>query len=146
MKTKNYIISLLLLVFVSFALQVQAEEVNFPAGSLIIPMDSIYQPEADGGLLEAYGLVFYLLQHKNTDGEHDITIYWIINQEKVDIYDSDFVIEVTSGGAVAVVYDHDGTTSPLTYKTGDGTYKVSYNGGPFIVSEEDAARAGISSR
>jgi len=141
MKTKNYIISLLLLVFASFPLLVQAEEVNFPAGSLIIPMDSVYQEEADGGLLEAYGLVFYLLQHKNTDDEHDITLYWIINQKKVDIYDSDFVIEVVSGGAVAVAYDHDGTTSPLSYKTGDGTHKVSYTGGPFIVSEEDAARA-----
>ncbi len=147
MKTKNYIISLLLLVFVSFALQVQAEEINFPAGSLILPMDGFYQSDDDGGILEAFGLAFYLLNHR-TDGDPDITLYWMINQDKVDIGDPDVVIEVTAAGlleydvdAVAKLYDHDNTVSDLTLNAGDSSLKVTYSGGPFIISAEDAGKA-----
>ena len=148
MKTKNYIISLLLLlVFASFALQVQAEEINFPAGSLVIPMDSFYQSDDDGGILEAFGMVFYLLNHR-TDGDPDITLYWMINQDKVDIGDSDVEIEVTAAGltaygadAVAKLYDHDNTSSDLTMNTGDSSLKVTYSGGPFIISADDAGKA-----
>ena len=76
MKIKLLIIILAVSVFAGLPLQAQAAEMNFPAGSLIIPMDSHYQPEADGGVLEAYGLVFYLLKHVNTEDppEHDITV------------------------------------------------------------------------
>jgi hypothetical protein len=45
-----------------------SNEINFPAGSLIIPMDSVYQGGQDavndGGMLEAYGLIYYLLDHR----------------------------------------------------------------------------------
>jgi len=82
MKSKIFII-IALFIFTGFSLKAQAAEMNFPAGSLIIPMDDFYQPDADGGILEAYGLVYYLLNHK-TDGDHDITVYWIINQEKTN--------------------------------------------------------------
>ena len=49
-------------------------ERSFSAGSFVIPMDEYYQPDADGGILEAYGLMYYILNHKNADGEHDITV------------------------------------------------------------------------
>ena len=107
--------------FSCLPLTVLAAEKNFPAGSLIIPLDSFYQPEDDGGILEAYGLVFYLLKHM-TEGEHDITVYWIINQEKTNIGGIDFVIEdltLEEGEAAVKRYDHAGGTSNLTFNTGD---------------------------
>jgi len=118
------------------------EERNFPAGSLIIPMDSLYQKSADGGILEAYGLVFYLLNHMS-DGENDITVYWIINGEKGDINGRDFAIEDNSTGeiAVAALYDHAGGDKALTFKADDNFQKVSYSGGPFIIDQTDAATA-----
>jgi hypothetical protein len=46
---------------------------SFEAGSLIIPMDVSFQ---DTGMLQAYGLVYQLL-------DHGITVYWVIDQDKV---------------------------------------------------------------
>ena len=60
MKTKIFIL-FILVVLACLPLKALAYERNFPAGSIIIPMDSFYQPEIDGGQLEAYGLVYYLL-------------------------------------------------------------------------------------
>jgi hypothetical protein len=54
-----------MIVLVGLPFQAPAYERNFPAGSIIIPMDAYYQPEADGGLLEAYGLAYYLLNHQD---------------------------------------------------------------------------------
>ena len=146
MKIKLLIIILAVSVFVGLPLQAKAAEVNFPAGSLIIPMDSYYQPGADGGVLEAYGLVFYLLKHVNNEDppEHDITVYWIINQEKTAIDATDFIIEdltLTTGSTVAELYDHDDTTSAITFNTGDSFQKITYNSAPFIIDEADAALA-----
>jgi len=143
MKKKNYIIFALLILF-CIPLQVFAEERNFSAGSLIIPMDSFYQEEDDGGILEAYGLVFYLLKHENQDEEKDITVYWIINDQKVDINGTDCLIQddtLVTGEAVARLYNHSGGTSALTFKTGDGSTQITYTGAPFIVDGADAAAA-----
>ncbi len=64
MKTK--ILTLIILAaFACLPLAALAYERNFPAGSIIIPMDSFYQPEDDGGQLEAYGLAYYLLRHQD---------------------------------------------------------------------------------
>jgi hypothetical protein len=122
----------------------QAVERNFGAGSLIIPMDQFYQPGADGGILEAYGLAYYLLAHTNAAGEHDITVYWIINQNKTTIDGVDFVIEdltLVSPQVVANKYNHAGGTSALTFKTGDNYRRISYVGAPWIVDAKDAAKA-----
>ena len=64
MKTK--ILTLIILAAVAcLPLEVMAYERNFPAGSIIIPMDVFYQPNDDGGLYEGYGLAYYLLNHQD---------------------------------------------------------------------------------
>jgi PilY1 beta-propeller domain len=155
MKKKIYIIFALLFLF-CIPLHVFAVERNFPAGSLIIPMDSNYQKDDDGGILEAYGLAFYLLDHKtdsdgdgdiDDDDENDITVYWIINDQKVELNGIDFQIQDSSLSApevVSALYNHVGgadTTSILTYKTGDDFQTVTYTGAPFIVDGADAVAA-----
>jgi hypothetical protein len=122
----------------------QAVERNFPAGSLIIPMDKSYQPDGDNGILEAYGLVYYLLAHKDAFGEHDITVYWIVNEQKTTINAVDFVIEdltLVSPQVVAKKYDHAGGTTALTFRSGDTSQRVSYLGAPWIIDAQDAAKA-----
>jgi len=153
---KRKILTLIVLVMLlCLPLKAPAEEHTFAAGSLIVPMDSFYQPEADGGVLEAYGLVYYLLNHKDTNGEHDITVYWVINQTKTAIDGIDLEIEVDAATledlnkeSVVKLYNQaDGTTSVLSqYKTYDGgdddsNVRVSYSGGVFIVEAEDVANA-----
>ena len=64
MKTKIFTL-FILVTFACLPIGALAYERNFPAGSIIIPMDSFYQPEADGGQLEAYGLAYYLLDHQD---------------------------------------------------------------------------------
>jgi hypothetical protein len=114
-----------------------AAERNFAAGSLIIPMGSFYQPSADNGILEAYGLAFNLL-------ENGVTIYWIINTAKTTIGGTDFVIEdltLVSPQTVAKKYDHAGGTVALTFQTGDSYQKISYSGAPWIIDSTQAAAA-----
>ena len=142
MKNKILII-ITFIVLVCLPLKALAEERNFGAGSLIIPMDAVYQPEADGGIFEAYGMAFNLLNHLDA-GEHDIAIFWIINPDKTAIDGVDFELEDTtlsSSDAAVKLYDHDGTSSALTYNTGDSFQKVTYAGAPFIVDAADAAAA-----
>jgi len=118
-------------------LRALAVEHNFPAGSLIIPMDSFYQPDTDGGILEAYGLTLYLLKA-------GVSIYWIINTEKTEINGTDVVIEDLSlekDKAVVKLYDHKGGTTNLTFKPGDNPKKITYIGAPFIVDGSDAEKA-----
>ena len=141
---KNAFNLLAFILLSSLPLKALAGERNFPAGSLIIPMDSFYQPDADGGILEAYGLVYYLLKHTDATGDHDITVYWIINQEKTTINGIDLSIEdttLTGDEQVARLYDHAGDTSNLTFQTGDSPQKICYRGAPFIVEGADAATA-----
>ena len=108
MRTKNLIL-FILVIFMVLPGMVLAEEHNFPAGSLIVPMDSFYQPEAGGGILEAYGLIYGLLTHQNQQCltgcgddqvcrdkcEHDISVYWVINDQKTTINGIDLTIEVS---------------------------------------------------
>ena len=127
---RRKILTLIVLVMLfCLPLKAPAEEHTFAAGSLIVPMDSFYQQDADGGVLEAFGMVYYLLNHKDTNGEHDITVYWVINQIKTEIDGIDLQIEVdaaTLAGldkeSVVKLYNQaDGTTSVLSqYKTYDG--------------------------
>jgi len=133
MRSKTYIIVILIL-SLCLPLTARAVERTFPAGSLVIPMDTFYQPEADGGILEAYGVIYSLLGYVDADGEHQVTIYWAINQDKTTIDGNDVVIEdltLEAGEAVAKLYDHAGGTSELTYREGDNHLKVSYLGAPF---------------
>ena len=148
MKSKIFIL-LTLAVTLCLPPRAFASEHNFPAGSLIIPMDSHYQSDGDGGILETYGLVFYLLDHKDNQGEHDITVYWIINEEKADIDGIDLLIEVANADilgelgtdAVAKLYTHAGGTADLAYRSGDSDLKISYLGAPFVVDEVDVVAA-----
>jgi len=132
-------------------LKALAEEHTFKAGSLIIPMDSQYQPAADGGLLEAYGLVYYLLKHKDANGKHDITVYWVINQGKTAIDGDDLVIEdntLEDGEHVVKLYNHNqgvltfpaefpaGSGTVHDYKAADNKHRISYKGGVFILDVE----------
>ncbi len=64
MKTKIFAL-FILVAFTGLPLEAPAYERNFPAGSIIIPMDDFYQPVDDGGQLEAYGLAYYLLDHQD---------------------------------------------------------------------------------
>jgi len=145
MKKKIYFIFIIAVLF-CLPFKTVAEERNFPAGSLIIPMDTFYQEEDDGGILEAYGLVFALLNHKseNDDGdlEHDIAVFWIIDDEKVNIHDIDLTIQdntlVDGEGVVASLYDHAGGNFELEFNAGDSFQKVAYSGAPFIVDAENA--------
>ncbi len=121
-----------------------AVERNFPAGSLLIPMDIFYQSAFDGGILEAYGLVFALLNHKNGTGEPDITVYWLINEEKTSIDGPDLVIEdltVAVDNPVVKLYNHANGTSNLTFQAGDDYQRITYSGGVFLVDGADAEAA-----
>jgi hypothetical protein len=65
---KNKIIGLFILVMVAcLPLKVLADPHSFAAGSLIFPMDKFYQDITDGGALETYGMIFYLLDYKRQD-------------------------------------------------------------------------------
>ncbi len=65
-------LSTLLVLVLWGALPDPARAMEFPAGSLIIPMDVQYQ---NHGMLQAYGLVHRLIQHQ-------IPVYWIIESNK----------------------------------------------------------------
>ncbi|MBW2000624.1 MAG: hypothetical protein JRJ29_22025, partial [Deltaproteobacteria bacterium] len=142
MKNKIFMI-MAILVLPYLPLTAQAVEENFREGSLIIPMNSTYQggddASNDGGVMEAYGLVFALL-------DEGITIYWAINEDKADPGDVDFVIEdntldETEGEVVAKLYDHAGGLSDITFGSGDSYQRITYSGGPFIIDESEAADA-----
>ena len=171
MKNKMPILIIALVMVLCMPLTAMAaEEYNFPAGSLVIPRGSVYQGGGedvnDGGLLEAYGLIYYLLNHRDQDCivgcgvdeackeacENDIVIYWVINQEKVTMDGIDLVIEVDQASldeygadAVAKLYDHAGGTSAIpAYRggdPGDSNLRMTYLGGPFIIDGLDADKA-----
>ncbi len=91
---------------------VQADEMTFADGSLIIPMDIEYQDE---GMLEAFGLLYQLLLN-------DITIHWVINQDK------------DPGGM-------DFLTSAVDTATADAIDGHEYRGGPFVIEASQADEA-----
>jgi len=142
-------------------LEVAAYERNFPAGSIIIPMDAYYQAVADGGQLEAYGLVYYLLNLQDqqclSDAgseveaaacEHTVGVSWVINDQKTKIDGIDLEIEDdtlprTEDGvktdAVVKLYDHDGGTKNINFNTviGDSKKKITYRGGIWIIDVQE---------
>ena len=166
MKTKIFIICILV-AFACLPLKALAYERNFPAGSIIIPMDSFYQPVGDGGQLEAYGLAYYLLNHQDQqclrdgiedpeDCEHTVGVSWIINDQKTEVDGTDLVIEITDEARAELVvsavvgeYDHAGVTinngpAPnhtdiVAFAAGDSVNKVTYKGSLFIIDVQELA-------
>ena len=140
MKAKRWGTILLLLVFIT-GLPVTSratEEKEFGIGSFIIPMDSIYQDNSDGGMLEAYGMVFDLLQN-------DITVHWILNEDKTSVDGADVVIEDTTlNASEAVVASYQsGVVSPLVFPGDDSYQSITYAGAPFVIDAGDAAAAKV---
>ncbi|MFC1889180.1 pilus assembly protein [Thermodesulfobacteriota bacterium] len=107
-----------------------AEERDFGSGSLIIPMASTWQSDDDGGIFEAYGLVYYLL-------ESGVTVYWSIGQNKSAIDEVDLTISDITTSPIVRLYDHNGGHADLAGVTNT----ISYAGGPFLVDDEDAVLA-----
>jgi uncharacterized repeat protein (TIGR01451 family)/MYXO-CTERM domain-containing protein len=85
---------------------------TFPAGSVIIPMDTDHQ---DLGMFKAYGLVYQLLLH-------DVPVNWTIR----------------SGKGFGEV---DFTTDATDYATGVPITAHGYRGGPWVVHADDASAA-----
>lgn len=85
---------------------------DFPAGSLIIPMDIDYQ---DMGMFEAYGLVYELLRN-------DVPVDWVIKE----------------GKPYAGV---DFMASAVDHQTGDPIDGHGYRGGPWVIAAEHADAA-----
>ncbi len=128
------------------ALPGPARAMEFPAGSLIIPMDVQYQ---NLGMLQAYGLVYRLIQH-------GIPVYWIIESDKTfrDRCDPGDgcpwdCSDPLEGGpcqfltlspdfwtAATVVYDDTGLRA-----AGDPVPLHGYRGAPFVIHADDAAVA-----
>jgi len=174
MKTKFYLL-MILLMFAGRPITAQAVEHNFAAGSIIIPMDQFYQPEdvaggndQDGGILEAYGLVYYLLAHQDQtemlncqsqpEGAvrdlceamvtHDITVYWLIDENKTAIGDPDLIIQDDTlvNAEVVKLFDHSGgDPTTLTFDTArsDGASKITYRGGIWAIDINDLTRSTI---
>mgnify|MGYP000970339225 CR=1 FL=1 len=121
---------------------------EFPAGSLIIPMDLTYQ---DHGMFQAYGLLFQLLRQ-------GVTVYWVIDPGKVWHHapcdaaadPCDWDCEEEGSGvkcpyptaspdfyaAARVVWDDQDARPPDTAITLHG-----YRGGPFVIDAAEATAA-----
>jgi uncharacterized repeat protein (TIGR01451 family) len=85
---------------------------SFPAGSLIVPMDTDYQ---DDGIFKAYGLVYELLRN-------GVPVRWVIR----------------SGKAFG---DLDFTASAIDHATSVAITSHGYRGGPWVIDAADAAAA-----
>ncbi|MBU1512403.1 hypothetical protein KKD52_18780 [Myxococcota bacterium] len=137
---------LALLTVVFGALPAPARAMEFPAGSLIIPMDVNYQ---NYGMLQAYGLVYRLI-------DHGVPVYWIFAWNKTmrpgcDPADGcpwDCTDPVDGGPCLfrtltpdfwttaVVVYDDAGLRT-----AGDPVPLHGYRGAPFVIHADDAAAA-----
>jgi hypothetical protein len=116
----NKIVALFLVAMAFAAPSGEATNKTFPAGTYIIPMDSVYQPSAGGGIFEAYGLVFDLLQN-------GATVYWMIDESKTSISAPDITILNTT--TTPVVVGFTGTVIPAPAIT----TTISYAGAPFVI-------------
>jgi MYXO-CTERM domain-containing protein len=128
--------------------QAQAEDRNFAAGSLIIPMDQSYQ---DSGMLQSYGLLFQLLRQ-------GVPVTWVIDQTKTwhhapcDAVGDNCLwdCEIEGSGvkcdyptaspdffvASKILHDDSGTRNP-----GDLISNHGYRGGPFVIDASHKAAA-----
>jgi len=98
-----------------WARTVEAGDLTFETGSLIIPMDTTYQPL---GLFKAFGLVDKLLLA-------NVPVHWAIKPGKV----------VGNPG------DADFVASAVDVQSGDAITSYGYRGGPFLVAAADATAA-----
>ena len=107
---------MVLLPLLVLTVPVLAQSTNFPANSIVIPMDTTYQ---DNGMFKAYGLVYKLLQS-------GIPVDWAIKTPK-------------SYGDI----DFSATTmrTITSARCGGSTFAASYRGGPFIVDSSYYAQA-----
>ena len=121
---------------------------TFEPGSLIIPMDLAYQ---DSGLLQAYGLIFQLLQQ-------NVRVYWVIDSAKTwhdapcDAPGDECAWDCAEEGSgekcpyptaspdffatTTVLWDSEGVLARGTAIASHG-----YRGGPFVVDAADRDRA-----
>jgi len=123
---------------------------DFPAGSLVIPMDNCYQKRdasspsqsvacnttSDDGVFRAYGLVYYLLKK-------GVTVYWAIDgaTPKATPAGPDLVVPAPASGPVVRKYDWaSGQVVPYTPSFPDRT-GITYLGGPFVIDAADKPRA-----
>ncbi|OGW61900.1 MAG: hypothetical protein A2638_05740 [Nitrospirae bacterium RIFCSPHIGHO2_01_FULL_66_17] len=132
-----------------------AIERTFGSGSLIIPMDGdAYQPSTDGGVYEAYGFIYKLLDRKQTDsngvlvlvgGEpvpDPIPVYWIIDDLKTAITAADLTISHNTTDPVATEYKATGEIAiPVVGANPAVGKQVKYIGGPFVIDSNYAAAA-----
>lgn len=87
---------------------------SFPAGSMVVPMDHDLQDE---GALDAYGLVYALLQR-------GIPVHWVIDGDKA-----------AGGDDIAGVPCHASTEAT------SAAIERSFRGGPFVIDATDAVEA-----
>ena len=137
---------------------------QFGDDSIVIPMDECWQPYQQQetvpatvplggtgsvcsatythGALYSYGLVYYLIQN-------NVPVYWVINQQKVNVTDVDFSVPgATSQGnlydwgqANATAAAHNGTALGVE-AAGTNFWQcpqqgVCYRGGPFVIDGSD---------
>jgi hypothetical protein len=114
----------------------------FSAGSLIIPMDSCYQPAGDtvkptgcaytragtDGPVKAYGLVYLLLKR-------GITVYVATNPDKARVEGVDFSIRHAGAGPPVGLYDRT-TRAAVNFTTAS---ELSYLGAPFLIDVSEAS-------
>lgn len=147
----------------STTLDPTAISTSFGAGSLIIPMDSCYNPDnagnsgpknvggscgagpsytcynnyGGGDVRLPYGLIYLL-------AENDIPVSIILNQSKTALNEADFTITPPAGSSTAtVVHLTPGTTGYAVDTSGItcGTNAVHYGGMPFVIEASFAAQA-----
>ena len=125
----------------------EAQNRNYAAGTLIIPMDRAYQ---DQGMYQAYGLLYQLL-------DQDIDVHWVIDPAKTwhqapcDTSNDECSWDCAEEGsgikcpyptaspdfyvAAKVVWSDEGTPADTVINN------HGYRGGPFVVDSADAAAA-----
>ena len=136
---------------------------SFPAGSLLIPMDSCYNPDNPGNqgptntggacgagpsysCYNAYGggndrLPFGLLYLL---AENNIPVSIILNQTKLGLADADFSITPPTGSTTATVTHLAPSTAGYVVDSAGvtcGTSSVYYGGMPFVIEASFAAQA-----
>ncbi len=152
------------LLFGVLAPAAEGEMVDFPAGSLIVPMDSCWQPNGDGamnysfrlagcdagvddrGIFQAYGLVIELLRR-------GCPVAWVIRPDKADRQELDFIIDGRRDGIPSAPVSRlaGADSTPLdpparTVRWIEGgharienfaAHVVDYRGGPFVIHRQD---------